>query len=251
MSFPANPGPNVPLRRVSGFTFSARFVLGLAVVALGVLFLLDNMGYVDAHDLWRYWPAVFIAIGLGKLPAARSTPERTGAVIWIAAGFLLLANTLDWWEFDIWGMWPVVLVLIGLRMIWGTMRRPSVTVSRAGAGDATSADADSYFKGFALMSGWERRIVSQQFQGGEATAVMGGGEIDLREAKVGASPAVIDIFTMWGGIDIRVPGDWMVVNEVQAILGGVEDARKERGSDPSKQLVVKGFAIMGGVEIKN
>ena len=93
MSFP--PGPIVPPRRVSGFTFSARFVLGLAVVALGVLFLLDNMGYVDAHDLWRYWPGVFIAIGLGKLPAARSTPERTGAVIWIAAGFVLLANTLE------------------------------------------------------------------------------------------------------------------------------------------------------------
>ena len=249
MSFP--PGPIVPPRRVSGFTFGARFVLGFAVVALGVLFLLDNTGYVDALHLWRYWPLALIAIGLGKLPAARTTPERTGAVVWIAAGLLFLANALDWLDFNVWSLWPIGLVLIGLRMIWGTMRRPSAPVSRAGAGDATSDDANSYFKGFALMSGWERRIVSQQFRGGEATAVMGGGEIDLREAKIGTSPAVIDIFTMMGGIDIRVPGDWMVTNEVQALLGGVEDGRKERGNDPNKQLIVKGFAVMGGVEIKN
>jgi len=248
MNFPA-PG-NEPARRLSGITFGARFVMGLAVVALGVFFLLDNMGYVDVRDVWRYWPLVFVVIGLGKLPSARTTPERTGALVWIVAGLLVLANTLDWLEFDFWELWPIVLVLIGIRMIWGTVRRsnaPAVT----GAGAATAADANSYFKGFAFMSGWERRIVSPQFRGGEATAVMGGGEIDLREAKIGASPAVIDIFAMWGGIDIRVPGDWMVSNEVQALLGGIEDARKERGTDPGKQLIVKGLVIMGGVEIKN
>ncbi len=249
MNFPT-PAGGQPVRRMSGMTFSARFVLGLAVVALGVFLLLDNMGYVDSRHVWRYWPLVLVAIGLGKLPGARTTPERTSAVVWIVAGLVVLANTLDWLQFDLWDLWPVGLVLIGVRMIWGTMQRSSAPAS-ASAGSATWDDPNSYFKGFAFMSGWERRIVSQNFRGGEATAVMGGGEIDLRDAKVGTSPAVIDVFAMWGGVDIRVPGDWMVTNEVQAILGGIEDGRKERGSDPSKQLIVKGFVVMGGVEIKN
>jgi len=244
------PPGGEPARRLSGITFGSRFVMGLAVLALGVCFLLDNMGYADVGDIWRYWPLVFVVFGLGKLPSARNTPERLGALIWIVAGMLILSNTLHWLEFDFWELWPVVLVLIGIRMIWGTVRRsnpPAVAV----AGGATATDVNSYFKGFAFMSGWERRIVSPQFRGGEATAVMGGGEIDLREAKIGASPAVIDVFAMWGGIDIRVPGDWMVTNEVQALLGAVEDGRKERGNDPGKQLVIKGLVIMGGVEIKN
>jgi predicted membrane protein len=246
MTFPPNPSMQVPPPRRGGFQFSARAVFGLVVVSMGVLFLLDNLGILNAYDWWRYWPIALILIGLGKLPAARTTPDRLGAAMWLLAGIVLLAHTQDWFDFDLWELWPIFLILVGIRLIWGARGR-----SHAVAATPIPGDMNSYFKGFAFMSGWERRVTSQQFTGGEASAVMGGGEIDLREARIATSPAVIDVFAMWGGIDIRVPGDWTVVNEVQAILGGVEDSRKERGNDPSKQLIVKGFVVMGGIEIKN
>ena len=58
-----------------------------------------------------------------------------------------------------------------------------------------------------------RRLARQQlaaFRGADLIAVMGGCEIDLRQAAINGE-AVIDVFCMWGGIEIRVPEDWTVV----------------------------------------
>jgi hypothetical protein len=53
---------------------------------------------------------------------------------------------------------------------------------------------------------------------------------------------------MWGGIEIWVPPDWSVANEVVVLMGGAED--KNTGmQDARNRLTIRGFCIMGGVEI--
>jgi predicted membrane protein len=82
---------------------------------------------------------------------------------------------------------------------------------------------------------------------------MGGCEIDLRDASIAAdSTAVIDCFAFWGGIDVRVPEDWTVMLEVTPLMGGIEDkTRPAQQGTSGKRLHVRGFAIMGGIVIKN
>ena len=61
--------------------------------------------------------------------------------------------------------------------------------------------------------------------------------------------AVLDVFAMWGGIEITVPPDWAVSNRVVPIMGGADD--KSSGTQDSRhRLVLRGFVVMGGVEIK-
>ena len=56
------------------------------------------------------------------------------------------------------------------------------------------------------MGGVIRRSNSQTFEGADLTAVMGGCEIDLRQASMApGGEAVIDVFAFWGGIDVKVP----------------------------------------------
>jgi predicted membrane protein len=52
---------------------------------------------------------------------------------------------------------------------------------------------------------------------------MGGIELDLRQAGTENGTAVIDVFVLWGGIEITVPPDWAVSNEITPIMGGAED----------------------------
>ena len=60
---------------------------------------------------------------------------------------------------------------------------------------------------------------------------------------------MIDVFVLWGGIEIIVPPDWAVSNEITPIMGGAEDG--STGTQQAKhRLVVKGVVIMGGVDIK-
>jgi hypothetical protein len=104
------------------------------------------------------------------------------------------------------------------------------------------------FHAIAVMAGNVRRMGSQELSGGDAIAVMGGVEIDLGAAQL-TGEAIIDVLSFWGGIEIRVPRGWNVVGRVTAILGGYED--KTAGApDGSPRLVIRGAAIMGGVEVK-
>jgi predicted membrane protein len=116
---------------------------------------------------------------------------------------------------------------------------------------ASPKDAEAALDLLQVMGGTKTVVTTQDFKGGQATAVMGGCEIDLRHASMPESrPAVLDTFAFWGGIEIRVPDDWEVVSQGSAALGAfVNNARSAPGA--KRRLVVTGLAIMGGVEVKN
>jgi predicted membrane protein len=77
---------------------------------------------------------------------------------------------------------------------------------------------------------------------------MGGVELDLRGATAAPGGAVIDVFVMWGGIEIWVPPDWAVSNEVMVLMGGADD-KSTGAQDARSRLTVRGFCVMGGIEI--
>ena len=55
-----------------------------------------------------------------------------------------------------------------------------------------------------------------------------------------------------GGVDLKVPAHWNILIEVSPIMGGVDDKRKlHEVTDPDSTLVIKGFCLFGGLEIKN
>ncbi|HVN76123.1 MAG TPA: DUF5668 domain-containing protein [Thermoanaerobaculaceae bacterium] len=257
-----------------------RLVLGLIVIGLGILFTLDKLGYVDAGRYWDYWPILLIAAGLGRVLQPRACHGRGFGVVLIVVGALFLASNFDLLPYRVWDLWPLLLVIIGGSMVWRAMgrssrgwsRRPPTVVGFAagaregGAPDDAAgpvqapsgtpppdggADASSTVDCFSLLGASHRRSVSQDFRGGSMFAMLGGCELDLREASIRSGQAVIDAFAMWGGIEIKVPPDWTVALHGTPILGGFDDKTTRTGGDGSKVLVVTGTAIMGGVEIKN
>jgi hypothetical protein len=57
---------------------------------------------------------------------------------------------------------------------------------------------------------------------------------------------------VFGGVEVKVPQDWLVINRITPIFGGVEDKTSHPvGGLASKKLVLRGCAVFGGVEIKN
>ena len=55
---------------------------------------------------------------------------------------------------------------------------------------------------------------------------------------------------MWGGIEIRVPEDWTVSSRIVPLMAGVEDKTRAPQGATDHRLVLRGFALMGGVEIE-
>jgi len=105
---------------------------------------------------------------------------------------------------------------------------------------------------FSLLSSSKRRWGKSVFRGAETTAFMGGCELDLRDALMSSGElAVVDVFVIMGGVNIFVPPNWTVSQEVVPLLGGVHDKTRSVPSNPAQHLLVRGTVVMGGVEISN
>ena len=82
-------------------------------------------------------------------------------------------------------------------------------------------------------------------------AVMGGAEIDFREAVMGPGVTEIQVFTLWGGVEVIVPPGMNVESHGIALMGGFEHAGDQLHSpDPNAPtLRITGLALMAGVDI--
>ena len=226
----------------SGIRITGQLVLGVTIAVLGVLFTLDNLHILRAREVLQFWPVALIAIGLVHVSQARSAAGTVGGGVWILVGAILLGGRLGWFHANIFSLWPLILVLVGARIVWQTT---------AGHRAVDRGDAGATVSAIAVMGGFERRITSHEFRGGEITAFMGGGKLDLREAMPAGGQAVINIFAMMGGFEILVPEGWRVISELTPFMGGIEDKSRTSTQPTAPCLVLRGFVMMGGVTLKN
>ena len=84
------------------------------------------------------------------------------------------------------------------------------------------------------------------------TAIMGGGDLDLREARFGAGVSEINLAIVMGGVQIIVPPGVRVELLGSAFMGGFAMSGVDQSAfDPAAPVIrVRGIAIMGGVDVK-
>lgn len=104
----------------------------------------------------------------------------------------------------------------------------------------------------AFMSGVIRRgawLVPKRIN---AVALMGGIELDLREATLGPGVTEIEVLAVMGGVVVTVPPNVRLECDGFAFMGGFEDQLEQPASgDPNAPAVrLTGFAFMGGVEAR-
>ncbi|MGH7502540.1 MAG: DUF1707 SHOCT-like domain-containing protein [Longimicrobiales bacterium] len=82
-------------------------------------------------------------------------------------------------------------------------------------------------------------------------AMLGGGTLDFREARLLPGVTEIDIFAFCGGVEIIVSPGMVVDCSGIAIMGGFEHGSGSNAqADPDAPVIkVSGMALMGGVEI--
>ena len=233
---------------------TSQVVLGLLVIAMGLLFLLDNLNILDMHRAFSFWPMLFVVVGTVKLCDTQTQGGTLLGAGLVGVGVLMMLDRMDIIDFNVRTMWPLVLIGLGGFLVAKAVRSRRAMeggVSKDGVAfvDSAALRADEVVDVTAILGAYERRVTTQHFRGGEITAVMGGCELDMRNSSI-QGEAVINVFAFWGGVTIKCPPDWSVILQGTPILGGFEE-KTIAPPDNSKRLVIRGYAIMGGVEIRN
>ncbi|WP_223863951.1 MULTISPECIES: DUF1707 domain-containing protein [unclassified Streptomyces] len=102
----------------------------------------------------------------------------------------------------------------------------------------------------AIMGGFQRKgtwTVPRVFT---AFAVMGGGEIDLREARFEGRDVVIRCFALMGGVQIIVPPDLETHVSGIGLMGGFDHTGSADGDPTGPRVTVTGLALCGGVGVE-
>jgi hypothetical protein len=225
------------------FRITPRLIIGFGILTLGLLWTLDNLDIMESEPITRWWPVVLILIGVVQLLNRRSS-KGAGPLVLIVIGSVLLLGRVGV-DLDLGDLIPLGLAALGAKLIWDALGR------RARVSDATG-EPDAELHAFAMLGGVRRQSIAREFRGGDANAIMGGVELDLRNAHMtDGAEATVDAFALWGGVEIFVPPHWRVIGHVLPFMGAFVDKTTPTVGTTGPVLHVRGTAVMGGIEVKN
>ncbi len=222
-----------------------RSILGLIFIIVGAVLIAKKMDIIpdSISHIILSWQMLLIGIGAFNI---LTNKNYTSGLILITIGAVFILPKMFDIPFEVKEMfWPAIFVAIGIIMI--TVRNRHKSFGR-------SESSEHSIDMLTIMGGGNRKITSDQFVGGKVTSIFGGSEIDLTGADLRDAECVIDVFTMFGGAEIAVPRGWDVQVDVTSIFGGFDDKRgpvENWGDGSNKILIIKGFTIFGGGEVKS
>lgn len=113
------------------------------------------------------------------------------------------------------------------------------------------AETEGSSAGVGILGGFQRKgrwTIGRRFT---ALCIMGGGEIDLREANFAGPEVVINCWAVMGGVNVVVPPGVQVDVRGLGIMGGFDSPEDGVPGEPgAPRVIVKGLALMGGVAVE-
>ncbi|MEZ5016639.1 MAG: DUF5668 domain-containing protein [Flavipsychrobacter sp.] len=224
---------------------------GFAVLLVGAVILLRKLELLN-FNIREFWPIILIAVGL--LIGIKNKFRNNAPYILIAIGVFKLIP-----EFTILGVssatlaLPAGLMLIGIYIIF----KPQSKKKGGCYKDIEANTNDSDLVNVDVTFGGRKEIVtSKTFKGGDVNITFGGAEINLLQAdNIDGAPMVLNTKVAFGGVELIIPSDWDVKNNIDPSFGSLEDHRSmytgSASTEDKKTLVLNGSCTFGSIEIKS
>ena len=218
-----------------------RIIWGLVLIALGILYGLNQLELLPFELFFPGWWTLFIIIP--SIIALLTERDKIGALIGLLFGVFFLLHAWDILAMDL--LWksavPIVIILIGLKMVFGNKNKTPPPASPDGTQDC--------IRGVAVFSGHEMRLGGQTFRGAETVAVFGGVELFAADALI-QQDCVIRATAVFGGVDLHLPPTVNVQVVSNGLFGGVENHHAGGIQEGVPTVYVHTTAVFGGVEIR-
>ena len=157
-------------------------VWGLAIIALGVIFGGNALGWFNFDIFFDGWWTLFIIVP--SVISLITEKDKISSLGFLAAGVILLLAAQDVFSYDVaWkAILAVFLIMVGLtiivKSIFHNKNDKEVEKKIEELKDNKAMDAQ-----MAIFSGNDRVYNEEVFSGSHLAAVFGGVDLDLRKAK--------------------------------------------------------------------
>ena len=222
----------------------------------GVLFLLgavalivSNLGYLGGFNFWT----VLISIGLVGFFVEGLVSKNFGSMLFALAFLgIIHAEILGIEKLTPWPLLGAALLgTIGLDMLFPKKYRWKEHVNKKSVNEETKAESvygeDVNFE--VTFGEAVRYVTSTQLKSVKANCSFGSLEIYLNNAMLKDHQAVVNVDCSFGSTVLYIPGDWNVVQQAKASLGGI-DEKGFHSPNGQNTLIISGSVSFGSLEIR-
>lgn len=231
-----------------------RILSGVLIIVAGLVLLLKELGYMLPACLFT-WKMLLVVIGL--YTGFKHGFKRPGWLILIFVGFVFMLEDIFPGTHINQFLWPILIIGAGVFIISTAGKRKQRWKEwqercHYDMNKFNTEPSPDMLETVSIMGGVKKNVITKNFKGGEVTCVMGGAEINLSQADF-EGQVVLEITQVFGGTLLIVPSNWEIQSENIAILGGIEDKRKniEAVQPSGKVLILRGITVFGGIDIKS
>jgi predicted membrane protein len=231
-------------------TAPSKIFVGAILIIIGGLFLLRSfqiLPFEITHVIFSWRFIIFI---IGIVILINSNNKVLGVTLTTIGAILLFPRIFPDVDIDGKLILGLVIIMLGIYMIFRSSGGRFQPKYLASLGQINKDSIDDV----AIFGGGEKVITSNNFQGGNITAIFGGSEIDLTACQLAEGNNVLNITAIFGGSTIIVPRNWNVLLNVTPLFGGFSNKIRREPNfviDQSRTLIIKGIAMFGGGEIKS
>ena len=229
-------------------SFNTRILLGIILIFVGGMYLFSTLDLININVPHIIFSFPFILAVIGFIIILNSRNKTLGVILFILGTFFLLPRIFPNIEYNSDIVFPVIIIALGLYILF--KRSINWNYHRGRFDKKLNKD---YLEDVSIFGGGTKVIKSDDFKGGNITAIFGGSEIDLSKCRLAEGENIIDVLLIFGGTTILVPMDWDIRINVTPLFGGFSHkSRKDNGTpfDSTRTLIIKGVAIFGGGEVK-
>jgi predicted membrane protein len=226
-----------------------RVLLGGILIFLGGLFLLNTMNILDFRFTRVVFSWPFIMLVIGMFVIVNTEKKFLGGILSGIGALFLLPRIFPQIDYDGGIIIPVLFIVLGTYIILKKRKQDSGSDFFS---DTSKVNKDK-IDDVSIFGGGTKIISSNNFQGGNVTAIFGGSEINLINCQLAEGDNILDVLCVFGGTTIILPKEWNVVINVTSVLGGFSNKAIRNPSiviDQSRTLHIKGLAMFGGGEVK-
>ena len=220
-------------------------VWGILLIILGVILGGNALGFIDVTIFFKGWWTLFIIIP--SFVGIINDKDKTGSIIFFLIGIALLLSSRDIIDSEIvWKlMLPGIIIVLGLSMIFKGTTNKSLNNDIKELNKKLNPNEACT----AIFSGQEFNIDGEEFKGTSLNAIFGGIELDIRKAVI-ENDVIINVSSIFGGIDIFVPDGYKIKIKSNSIFGGISNEKKNNVEDNAHTIFINATCVFGGVEIK-